>query len=80
LHNLASFAPKLQILTPPERNIGAPGTVTKGNVEFRSRGRISEPLWKGKVEFFAFGREQPVETVTIEKLCPWDGMIFSPLR
>lgn len=80
LHNLASFAPKLQILTPPERNIGAPGTVTKGDVEFRSRGRISEPLWKGKVEFFAFGREQPVETVTIEKLCPWDGMIFSPLR
>jgi hypothetical protein len=79
VRNLASFAPKLQILTPPEKNIGAPGTVTKGDVEFRARGGISEPVWKGKVELHVFGREQPVETVTVEKVCAWDGTKFAPL-
>jgi len=78
--NLASFPPKFQILTPPEKNIGAPGTVTKGDVDFRARDRISEPVWKGKVEFHAFGREQPVETVTVEKVCAWDGTKFAPLH
>lgn len=80
LRNLASFPPKLQVLTPPEKNIGAPGTVTKGDVDFRARDRISEPVWKGKVEFHAFGREQPVETVTVEKVCAWDGTKFAPLH
>ncbi len=79
-HNLASFPPKPRILAPPEKNIGAPGTVTKGEVDFRPRGRISELLWKGKVEFYAFGREQPVETVTVEKVCAWDGTRFAPLQ
>jgi hypothetical protein len=79
-HNLASFLPQRKILEPPERNIGLPGTVTRGTVEFRARGRLSEPFWKGKVEFYTFGREQPVETVEIEKLCAWDGAKFAPLQ
>jgi hypothetical protein len=77
--NLASFPPKLHILAPPEKNIGAPGTVTKGEVDFRPRGRTSEPVWKGKVEFYAFGRELPVETVTVERVCAWDGTKFAAL-
>jgi hypothetical protein len=78
--NLASFPPQLKTLEPPERNIGRPGTVTRGPVEFRVRGRLSEPFWKGKVEFYAFGREKPVETLEIEKLCAWDGTGFTPLQ
>lgn len=77
--NLASFPPKLNMLAPPEKNIGAPGTVTKGDVDFRPQGRTSELVWKGKVEFYAFGREQPVETVPIEKTCAWDGTKFASL-
>jgi hypothetical protein len=78
--NLASYPPRMQILAPPERNIGAPGTVTAGTVDFRLRGRVSEPVWKGKVEFHVVGREAPVETVPIEKVCPWDGKKFAPLQ
>jgi hypothetical protein len=77
--NLASYPPKPQTLTPPEKNIGAPGTVTKGDVEFRARGRIREPLWKGKIEFHAVGRDEPVETIDVEKACAWDGAKFAPL-
>jgi hypothetical protein len=77
--NLASFPPQRHILAPPEKNIGAPGTVTKGDVDFRPRGRTSELVWKGKVEFYAFGREEPVETVAIEKACAWDGTKFAAL-
>jgi hypothetical protein len=79
-HNLASFPPKPQMLEPPERNIGLPGTVTQGSVEFRTRGRLSEPYWKGKVELHVIGREQPLETQKIEKLCAWDGTKFAPLQ
>jgi hypothetical protein len=79
-HNLASFPPKPQMLEPPERNIGLPGTVTQGSVEFRARGRLSEPYWKGKVELHVIGREQPLETLQIEKLCAWDGEKFAPLQ
>ena len=78
--NLGSFAPKIQVLSPPERNIGAPGTVTKGDVEFRPQGKVLQPVWKGKVEFHAVGREEPVQTVSIEKVCAWDGSKFAPLR
>lgn len=78
--NLASFPPKPQMLTPPEKNIGLPGTVTKGDVEFRARGRLSEPVWKGKVEFHALGREEPVDTLNVEKVCAWDGTKFAPLQ
>lgn len=77
--NLASFPPKVQPLAPPEKNIGLPGTITKGEVEFRARGRISEPVWKGNVKFHAIGRDEPVETLSVEKVCAWDGTKFSPL-
>ena len=78
--NLAEFKFKVQILQPPEKNIGAPGTTTTGEVTFRQRGNQQEPVWKGKVEFFLFGREKPVDSVTVEKVCPWDGKEFAPLR
>jgi hypothetical protein len=78
--NLGSFPAKIQALSPPERNIGAPGTVTKGDVEFRPQGKVLQPVWKGKVEFHAVGREEPVQTVSIEKVCAWDGSKFAPLR
>jgi len=78
--NLASFPPQRQILEPPEKNIGAPGTVTQGKVDFRARGPLSEPAWKGKIEFHVLGREEPVDTVTVEKVCSWDGSKFAPLR
>jgi hypothetical protein len=78
--NLAEFKSKVQILQPPEKNIGAPGTTTTGEVTFRQRGDRQEPVWKGKVEFFLFAREKAVDSVTVEKVCPWDGKEFAPLR
>ena len=78
--NLSLFTSKIQILEPPEKNIGAPGTVTTGDVEFRPHGNGQEPVWKGKVEFFAFGREKAVDSVPLEKPCPWDGKQFAPLQ
>jgi hypothetical protein len=79
-HNLSQYSPKMQILKPPEQNIGAPGTVTTGEVTFRPSGRRQDPVWKGKVEFFVFGRDSAVDSVKIEKACPWDGQGFAPLR
>jgi len=78
--NLEAYSPKLQVLQPPEMNVGDPGTVTTGEVSFRPHGNTYEPVWKGKVEFYVVGREQPVESVTIERACPWDGEKFAPLR
>ena len=48
--------------------------------KFRVRGKVSQPVWKGKVELYVFGREKPVQSVSIEKVCPWDGKKFAPLR
>jgi len=79
-HNLSQYRPKMQILQPPEQNIGALGTVTTGEVTYRPQGKGQEPVWKGKVEFFVFGREKAVDSVDIEKACPWDGKKFAPLR
>ncbi len=78
--NLAEFRSQVQILQPPEKNIGAPGTTTTGEVTFRQRANQQDPIWKGKVEFFLFGREKAVDSVTIERVCPWDGKEFTPLR
>lgn len=78
--NLSQYSPKVQILQPPEQNIGTPGTVTTGDVTFRPNGKGQEPVWKGKVEFFVFGREKAVDSVNIEKACPWDGKEFTPLH
>jgi hypothetical protein len=79
-HNLSQYGPKMQILQPPEQNIGAPGTVTAAEVTFRPAGKGEEPVWKGKVDFFVFGRDKPYDFVKIEKACPWDGQAFAPLR
>jgi hypothetical protein len=78
--NLSQYNPKMQILQPPEKNIGAPGTVTTAEVTFRSNGKGQEPVWSGKVEFFVIGREKALDFVKIEKACPWDGREFTPLR
>jgi hypothetical protein len=78
--NLASFPQHYHVLEPGERNIGAASTVTKGSVEFLAHGRLSEPVWKGKVEFYVVGREKPVESISIKKVCPWDGTKFAPLQ
>lgn len=78
--NLGSFPPRPHVLQPAEKNIGAEATVTTGEVSFRTRGTFSEPVWKGKVEFYVVGREQPVESVPIEKVCPWNGTEFAPLQ
>ncbi len=79
-HNLSQYSPKMQILQPPEQNIGAPGTVTTAEVTFRPAGKGQEPVWKGKVDFFVIGRDKPYDFVKIEKACPWDGQAFAPLR
>jgi len=78
--NLSQYSSKMQILQPPEMNIGTPGTVTTGEVTFRPIGKGQEPVWKGKVEFYVFGRDKAVDSVNIEKACPWDGRGFAPLR
>ena len=78
--NLASFPPKINVLKPPEKNIGAPGTTATGSVEYKINGKISEPVWKGKVEFHIPGREAPLDTVSVEKVCHWNGSEFAPLQ
>ena len=78
--SLTEFRSKLQILDPPEKNIAAPGTVTTGEVTFRLQGSVQEPVWKGKIEFFFFGREAAADSVSLEKACPWNGTEFAPLR
>jgi hypothetical protein len=78
--NLSQYNAKVQILQPPEKNIGAPGTVTTGEVNYRPGGHGQIPVWKGKVEFFVINREKALDSVTIEKACPWNGNEFTPLR
>jgi hypothetical protein len=77
--HLAAYPPKMQILQPPELNIGRPGTDTKGDVEFRARGTLTDIVWKGKVNFHALGREEPVESLPVDKTWSWDGTKFAPL-
>jgi hypothetical protein len=78
--NLEFFPPKVQILQPLEKNAGTPGTVTKGEVEFQRRGTIYIPVWKATVEFFAVGRDKPIDSVKVAKACAWDGSQFEPVR
>ena len=78
--NLSQYSPKVQILQPLEANIGAPGTVTTGDVTFRAQGKVETPVWQGKAEFFVVGRDKALNSVAIEKVCPWDGKQFAPLR
>jgi hypothetical protein len=78
--NLGFFPPELQILHPLEQNAGAPGTVTKAEVEFQPRGKIYIPVWKATVEFFAVGQDRPMDSVKVTKACAWNGFEFEPLR
>ena len=78
--NLGSFPPQVQILRPLEKNAGAPGTVTKGEVEFQPRGKIWIPVWKATVEFFVVGQDTPIDSVKVSKTCPWRGSEFEPLQ
>lgn len=77
--NLGFFPREVQILQPPERNAGAPGTVTKGEVEFQPHGKMYIPVWKATVEFFEVGQDKPIESVKVTKACPWNGAKFEPL-
>jgi hypothetical protein len=77
--NLASFPSQPQILHPLERNVGAPGTVTKGEVEFQPRGNMYIPVWKATVQFFAVGADKPLNSVKVTKACAWNGLEFEPL-
>ncbi len=76
--NLASYPAKREILEPAELNIGRPGTDTKGEVEFRARGTLTDIVWKGEINIHALGREKPVETLSVEKVWRWDGAHFIP--
>jgi hypothetical protein len=70
----------LQILHPLEKNAGAPGTVTKAEVEFQPRGNTYIPVWKATVEFRAVGQEKPLDSVKVTKACAWNGFEFEPLQ
>jgi hypothetical protein len=78
--NLGFFPRQAQILQPLEKNVGAPGTVTKGEVEFEPRGKIQIPVWKATVEFFAVGQDKPLDSVKVTKACAWNGSEFEPVR
>jgi len=78
--NLGFFRSHLQILHPLEKNGGAAGTLTKGEVEFQRRGNTYMPVWKGTVEFFAVGRDKPIDSVKVTKACAWNGFEFEPLQ
>lgn len=77
--NLASFDPQTRKLAPPEKNVGAPGTVTKATVDFARNDGKPEIVWKAKIEFHILGREQPLDTLTVEKHCKWNGNEFEPI-
>jgi hypothetical protein len=80
LRNLAAFPPEVQILTPAEKNAGAPGTVTRAEVEFQARGKICVPVWKATIEFYAPAADQPLDSVQARKECAWDGARFEPVK
>jgi len=78
--NLGFFPPQVQIRQPLERNAGAPGTVTKAEVEFQQRGNTIIPVWKATVEFFAVGQDKPLNSLKITKACAWNGSEFESLQ
>ena len=78
--NLEFFPREVQILQPLEKNAGAPGTVTKGEVEFQPRGKVHIPVWKATVEFFGPGQDKPLDSIKVVKACAWNGSGFEPVR
>ncbi len=80
LANFTSYPAQIHALSPAVKNIGAPGTKTQGNVVFIARQGAWVPRWKGRVNFYVVGRSAPVQSVTIEKVCLWNGARFEPLQ
>jgi len=78
--NLASFSREIQILQPPEKNAGAPGTETNAEVEFQASGKITIPVWKATIDFFMVGEDKPDDSVKISKTCGWNGSQFEPVQ
>jgi hypothetical protein len=78
--NLEIFPSQPQIRHPLEKNVGAPGTVTKAEVEFQQRGKVYEPVWKATVEFFTVGQDKPLNSVRVTKVCAWNGSEFEVLQ
>jgi hypothetical protein len=78
--NLEIFPSQRQIRQPLEKNVGAPGTVTRAEVEFQQRGNITIPVWKATVEFFAVGQDNPLNSVRVTKACAWNGFEFEALQ
>ncbi|MGA2078396.1 MAG: hypothetical protein ABSH52_33320, partial [Terriglobia bacterium] len=78
--NLGSFPRDIQKLQPPEKNVGAPGTVTLAEVEFQPSGKITIPIWKATIGFFAVGHDKPSESVEVTKACAWDGSKFESIQ
>ena len=78
--NLEFFPQEMTVLQPLEKNVGAPGTVTKAEAEFEPRGKIYIPVWKATVEFFAPGQDKPINSVNVTKACAWNGSAFEPIR
>ena len=78
--NLDFYPSEPQILQPLEKNVGAPGTVTKGEVEFQPRGNMYIPVWKATVGFYAAGQDKPLNSVNVTKTCAWDGSEFEPVQ
>lgn len=78
--NLASYPPRLDILDPPEANIGRPGTDSKGVIVFRPRGPVTDIVWKGDVNFHALGREKPLESIPLERIWSWNGTQYKAAR
>ncbi len=76
-HNFDSYPPRLDIAEPDEANIGRPGTDTKGEIEFRTHGALTDIAWKGEIKFYALGREKPLETISVERVWSWNGVQFS---
>jgi len=78
--NLASFPRDIQKLQPPEKNAGAPGTVTHAEVEFRASGNITIPVWKATIDFFAAGEDKPLDSIKVSKPCAWNDSKFEPIH
>ena len=77
--NLGSFPRDIQKLQPPEKNVAAPGTVTNAEVEFQTSGKITIPVWKATIGFFAVGQDKPIDSVKVSKACAWNGSEFEPV-
>ena len=78
--NLGSFPREIQKLQPPEKNAGAPGTVTNAEVEFQASGKTYIPVWKATIGFFTVGHDKPSDSVEVTKACAWDGSKFESIH